>query len=221
MIESKSTTQSAIDALADDAAWCGGWYQPIIFPDGSRTHSSKLDDAAFYGSESRGMRKWESVIAPSLPPLEGKRFLEIGCNAGLYLVAAKQAGAAKVYGVESHPQFFAQARFVLSRLCPEAELIHGNALTVELPTADVTLLANALYWMVYSDERGLLPDHEQRMKQFLRRLTGTVVIVGTEEPVRYSPLSEVLPLLDGWDVKVAKVVPVNDRTLNLVVACHQ
>ncbi len=48
------------------------------------------------------------VVAPELP---GRSVLDIGCNAGFYSIAAKRAGAARVLGIDSDPDYLAQARF--------------------------------------------------------------------------------------------------------------
>ncbi len=61
-------------ALAKEDIWQGGWYQPIEFPDGTRTHSSKYSD--FFSRDDFGERKWNRCIKPYL--LGRDNFLEIG-----------------------------------------------------------------------------------------------------------------------------------------------
>ena len=215
--------QAALDALGDDRAWRGGWYQPIEFPDGSRTHSTKYEDSYFYRSASFGLRKWEQVIRPHLPcPLAGARFLEIGTNAGLYLAQARREGAAAVVGVENHPLFARQARLVLSELCPEAVLVEEDALAlgwVKHGPFDLALLANTLYWLVYSDEHGFRPDYEAQMETFLRALAGAarhVLVIGTECGLRYANLTSTIQAMGPhFEIIDARLAPVEDRVLTV------
>jgi len=218
--------QQRIDALSDDRQWAGGWYQPIDFPDGSRTHSTKLSDAQFYGSECRGIRKWRKAIAQHLPNLRGKSFLEIGCNAGLYLSQAWREGAVAIIGVENHPYFARQCRFVLEHLCPCAPvtLIEQDATELDwslVGEVDVVLLANALYWVGYTDEHGAYPDRDRLMQTFLSGLAHaaqTVIVVGAEEGKQYADLASTTALLAPWfDLRTAEIVRVNDRVLNVIV----
>src|SRR5690606_17761888 len=53
-------------------------------------------------------RQFWHLLAPALP---GCTVLDIGCNAGFYALAAKRAGAARVVGIDSDPDYLAQARF--------------------------------------------------------------------------------------------------------------
>lgn len=228
---STPTLQQQLDALADDSQWSGGWYQPIRFPDGSLTHNTKLTDAEFYGAESRGALKWERVIKPHLPcTLDSARFLEIGCNAGLYLALAHAEGAS-VVGVENHPLFIRQARLVLSHLCPSAVLLEDDALAGEWERYgpfDLALLSNALYWMVYSDAHGFLEAHAAQLSKFLRRLAEAskyILVVGSESPLQYANLETSVPMIaESFEIIEAKPMPVNDRRLNIVAGrsryCH-
>jgi SAM-dependent methyltransferase len=220
------TCQPEIDALSDDRQWYGGWYQPILFSDGSRTHSTKMSDERFYGSESRGLRKWDRVIRPHLPDLTGKRFLEIGCNAGLYLVQAVREGAAACVGVENHPQFAKQCRYVRDRfgVSDRIHLLEQDAAVLDwgkVGFADVALLSNALYRIGHTDERGDYPNRPELLDRFLYGLSGAVplmVVIGAEEQKRYANLGSTCGLLDPYfRITYAEVVPLNDRTMNVVV----
>lgn len=53
-------------------------------------------------------RQFWHIVEPALP---GSTVLDIGCNAGFYALAAKRAGAARVVGIDSDPDYLAQARF--------------------------------------------------------------------------------------------------------------
>jgi tRNA (mo5U34)-methyltransferase len=55
--------------------------------------------------------KWEH-FAHALPSdLRGRTVLDVGCNAGFYSIEMKRRGADRVVGIDSDPDYIAQARF--------------------------------------------------------------------------------------------------------------
>ena len=59
--------------------------------------------------------KWRR-FADSLPrDLSGRSVLDIGCNGGFYSIEMKRRGAARVVGIDSDPDYLAQARFAAAR----------------------------------------------------------------------------------------------------------
>jgi tRNA (mo5U34)-methyltransferase len=55
--------------------------------------------------------KWER-FAHALPAdLRGRTVLDVGCNAGFYSIEMKKRGADRVVGIDSDPDYIAQARF--------------------------------------------------------------------------------------------------------------
>jgi len=222
--------QEQIDALSVVPPHLGGWYQPIEFPDGSRTHSTKMSDDAFYASESKGVRKWDLVIKPNLPfPLDDKQVMEVGCNAGLFIAKALEEGADYVVGVEHLRCFTRQAHFVIQHLTPGAESRYEvracNALTDPFHSwaepRDIILFINSLYWMVYTSDNKFIPKHELLMMDFLLRMsknTHHILVVGCEEkPAFGQALDSTVSLLEPFfDIDIAKKHQVNDRRLNVV-----
>ena len=57
------------------------------------------------------MVKWRRFSHAIPADLRGKAVLDIGCNAGFYAIEMKRRGAARVLGVDSDPDYLAQARF--------------------------------------------------------------------------------------------------------------
>jgi hypothetical protein len=151
----------------------------------------------------------------------------VGCNAGLKLIQARKAGAARVVGIEALPHSAAQCRFVLAAFGQESKvgLVELNALELRWDSGypfDLVLFANALYWMVYSDERGYIPDHRRRMAAFLGQVAAAsryVLVVGAEEShCEYQSLASTLPALEPFfEIQKAEVVPTNSRKLNVIV----
>ncbi len=63
-------------------------------------------------SEWRSDWKWQR-IAPFLPPLEGRRVLDVGCGNGYYGWRMLAAGAALIVGIDPTPLFFYQHQALL------------------------------------------------------------------------------------------------------------
>jgi len=99
------------------------WYQNIEIEGLEVTYEDpKRKDSKFWNEG-----KWRNFIEPLLPP-ERETFIEIGCNAGLFLKLATDAGFKRVIGIEANSQI---KTLVLD----------------ELPLADVVLLANTHYYL--------------------------------------------------------------------------
>lgn len=87
--------------LAKKIASMGPWYQQINI-DGILTTNSKVSTLAL----------WESVRQMLPESLEGKRILDLGCNAGHYSVQASLLGAEEVVGIDLSKVWYPQALFV-------------------------------------------------------------------------------------------------------------
>ncbi len=100
--------------LVDEINRLRSWYQPVDFGYGLRTPATDKTGASFRKSSlDRGIAKWREFIEPNLPfSLKGKRVLDIGCNAGLFINEVAQRGAREVVGVEKDDHYFEQAQFV-------------------------------------------------------------------------------------------------------------
>lgn len=77
----------------------------------------------------KACRFWHLIA----PEIEGRSVLDIGCNAGYYALAAKRAGAARVVGIDTDPDYLAQARFA-------AEVCGADIEYRKLSVYDVALL---------------------------------------------------------------------------------
>lgn len=64
----------------------------------------------FYAGAAGGSDTQRKLTAIDLPKLQGKRFLDLGCNAGFFCVHALNEGASRVVGVDSSPKVIALAR---------------------------------------------------------------------------------------------------------------
>ena len=122
------------------------WYQTIEI-DGE---NQVFEDINRKDSKFWNEGKWNNFIKPLLPE-EKRTFIEIGCNAGLFLKMAIDVGFKDVVGIEGNSQIFQQAQcFKESNKYPY-KLIHqkvGPDFSVEqLPLSDVVLMSNMHYYL--------------------------------------------------------------------------
>lgn len=106
------------------------------------------------GSKFWNKGKWDNFILPFLPAECGDMtFVDMGCNAGLFLKYAEEKGFRQVLGVDFNEEAVKRGaqwrdqqgshyRFLLGRMEEALE---------QLPVADYTLLANAHYYFTIND----------------------------------------------------------------------
>lgn len=139
------------------------WYQNIL-------GFENVDHPERSNSIYWGQGKWDTFIRPLIPYkyFDDKTFVELGCNAGLYLLNAKKFGFKHVIGIEPQTKFYNQACKVLEKynnldILLRQETVGINHKQLEstdkihnlnsLPLADITLLANVHYWI---EEKNLI-----------------------------------------------------------------
>jgi len=171
--------------IQDEITGLAPWYQPINFGYGLWTVA--VDKAGHrYTSRSldRGIAKWNTFIKPNLPfDLAGKRVLELGCNAGLFLVECVRAGAREAAGIEKGDHYYRQARFVtrtFSRLRGRYYPVRVFRGAMEdfdyesLGKFDLALLLNVIYHIGKSADYSHLSNDEIAALQIetLHRVSG-------------------------------------------------
>lgn len=153
------------------------WYQPIDLGHGlvaaARDKSGNLYTPN--GSYDRGLRKWRTFVEPNLPyPLDGRRVLEVGPNAGMLLVESLRSGAREAVGVEIDDHYFRQARFVadaLSRLRGSyvpLRVYQGAMENFEWPLLgrfDIALMLQVIYHVGRFDRQRTLTPEETFARQ--------------------------------------------------------
>lgn len=119
------------------------WYQNVDI------EGVEFEDPARKDSKFWNEGKWAHFIAPLLPE-QRETFIEIGCNAGLFLKMATEAGFHRVIGVEADSRIMAQAQAFKRHAKGDWQLVHQkvgkNFVLDELPLADVTLISSAHYY---------------------------------------------------------------------------
>lgn len=94
----------------------GEWYYYINF-DGIEVRRDLKKD------ETNGFANWNGYLQYCLPGIEGKRILDIGCNAGVYDLEISRAKAAQTVGVDLNT---AQAEFVKEWFSRKEKRDFGN-----------------------------------------------------------------------------------------------
>ena len=148
------------------------WYQPISFGYGLETVAVTKSGARYTTSSlDRGIQKWKSFIEPNLPfDLAGKRILEVGCNAGLFLNEGVRQGAREAIGIEKDDRYYQQARFVartFSRLKDSyhpVRIFQGAMEDFDYESAfgkfDLAFLLNVIYHIGKSDDYAHLSEED-------------------------------------------------------------
>lgn len=135
-------------ALEERIRELGPWYQDIRLADGVSTKSVGSVESLYPGQDIPAPL-WEA-IEPRLPPLAGKRVLDIGCNAGYMSFACKRLGAQYVLGIDDDSSalrsFVEQAEFCRDVLELDVEFRRMSLLDLapESPF-DLVLFCGVLY----------------------------------------------------------------------------
>jgi tRNA (mo5U34)-methyltransferase len=125
------------DALNQRIAELGPWYQNIEVASGVWTNPVANDYPA---SRLRTLQPWIPA------DLSGKSVLEIGCNAGFFLLEMKKRGAARCVGIDIMPHALAQARFVAEQAGYSLELHQMSAYDIgRLGHFDIVVCLGVLY----------------------------------------------------------------------------
>ncbi len=94
------------------------WFSHVNFGNGIIAKSTSWPSAPM-NSRHMGVSKFDYIIKPNLPDLQGKRILEIGCNNGIISIHMIRNGASEVVAVDSErtwPNWNKQALFVKKAL---------------------------------------------------------------------------------------------------------
>lgn len=125
------------------------WYQNVTV----KEMGIKYEDPDRKESKFWNEGKWNNFIEPLLPA-ERRTLIEIGCNAGLFLKMAMDAGFKDVIGIEANSRIMDQAKCFKKHNGGTYKLLQRrvgkNLVLDQLPLADVTLLANAHYYFPIS-----------------------------------------------------------------------
>lgn len=156
-------------------------YQCLEEPVTARDHEER-------GSKFWNQGKWCNYVAPFLPAkCAGLTFIDVGCNAGLYLALASRRGFSQVIGIDSNEGAVTRgtAWRDKNKQTYDIRLADMQYCLPELPVADYTLLSNVHYYFTI--------DNWVRYIDALRFKTTHCIVVTTERRPhnRCWPLSDV------------------------------
>lgn len=129
-----------------------------------RSHDVEKALEAYMEQQSKAYSRVKNAfITRLLGNLQGRRFLDYGCGAGMFVVHAAREGAIEVVGVDTMDTALATARYFariegLERLCT---FIHSDRFprTSPLPRFDVILMKDVIEHV--ADDQALLKDAAQ------------------------------------------------------------
>lgn len=168
------------------------WYQPIKFCDGLMTHSYKWSDDVFYKNSTFGENKWNNYISKFLPiNLKDKVILDIGSNAGYFLLKSVKNGAKLAYGIEPNQScgnqfnngFDKQHKLVIDifsevdgiNYSRKIKLISKEMHNIDWlknigQAVDITFAFNVLYWLTFSDEKGNIKNARIKLQEIINNI---------------------------------------------------
>ena len=155
------------------------WFVNTNFGNGIIARSTCWPDEP-ENSRHAGASKFDFIVRRNLPDLQGKRILEIGCNAGVISIHMARLGAADVVGIDCDrhwPRWREQAEFLKAALQWRCRTTYNTHYLecdmVDLPTLDlgrfdIVLALNCIY---YVD-----PDQIRRLTRHIAAITDCFLI---------------------------------------------
>jgi SAM-dependent methyltransferase len=134
------------------------WFIPVDFGGGIVARSTSWPDAP-RNSPHVGITKFEFIVKRNLPDLQGRRFLEIGCNCGVVAIHMVRNGAREVVGIDNDatwPSWRSQAEFVREALEWRCQAKYNvryiecdarNLPSLDVGRFDAVLALNSLYYL--------------------------------------------------------------------------
>lgn len=114
------------------------------------TDRDKLEVGSPFWNEG----KWDNFIVPLLPEnCSQLTFIDMGCNAGLFLKLAEERGFEQIIGVDSNPTAVERGLAWRDKNGSKYKIIEAKIENCidDLPLADYTVLANSHYYFTIND----------------------------------------------------------------------
>ena len=156
-------------------------YQTVKYGDG-RTETGVFDTQKYFD------------VIKSVVPFRGKSVLELGCNTGMYLLYAKQAGAEYVMGIDIDNTFLTTAKDIFTSFKYDGNFIQGNAEEFyPIRKFDVVMCPMILHWM---------ENPERHLRRFLKLTNEYFVVVYREQNDGYDMENHWFPTQETMNVRV-------------------
>lgn len=196
----------------------GLWYQEAVINGVAMPRRRKGPDTS--------QRRWDILIKPLMSGGwwseagaggRGRRFIELGSNAGFYLRKAKELGYEAI-GVENHPLYVAQAQYWETQEPVGAKTVACDLDKYDLPVVHTVLLANLIY--------NITPEQVTNLLRKLNVHAIQVIVIGRHKPLKShkSPcdkksiqgyFKEWLPINGGDDGKHFSVLFINPKLIEV------
>lgn len=152
-------------------------------------------DALEVGSKYWNKGKWDNFILPLLPEdVKEHIFVDVGCNAGLFLKLAKDYGY-RVIGIEPDEESYQRAVGFMKNE-KNCLLIKGKAEeTIKgLPVSDVTLFSNSHYYIPIDKWSGYVKELKNKTRQVI------IVTAQKKANLKYAPsdIEGIRKSFSGW-----------------------
>lgn len=138
-------------------------------------------------------RTLDKLKALRMPDLEGRSFLDVGCNEGFFCGFAKFQGAGMVVGIDSSAPFIERAR----KRFPDCVFMHQTWDVLPQEAFDTILLASALHYA---------EDQAELIHRLVKKLTRDGVLV-LEVGIVPSAKSEWIRVKRGIDERIFPSMP--------------
>lgn len=131
------------------------------------------------GSKFWGEGKWTNYVLPLLPKdCSGLTFVDVGCNAGIFLELAEKNGFKRVIGIDSNREAIKRAMRHRRRIGGKYELWYRDMRKAikDIPPTDYLVMANTHYYLTINE-----------WLEFMNELNGKVcnVIIVTADKSRH------------------------------------
>lgn len=106
------------------------------------------------GSKFWNKGKWDNFVVPHLPEdCSDLSFVDMGCNAGLFLKFAQEKGFKDIIGIDSNEEAVMRGTSWAHRNGGKYKIIHSHMEKAagKLPIVDYTLFSNAHYYFTIND----------------------------------------------------------------------
>ena len=164
------------------------WYQDAII--------NNVPMPTRRGGRDSSEYRWNHFIEPLIEKEgKGRRFIELGSNAGFYLRKAKELGFEAI-GIENEPLYVAQAKYWEEKEPIGAKTIEMDLNNYVIPVTHTVLLANIIYY--------LNPNQVSSLIYMLRKRALNVVVISRHERlsrIKYScEKNQIYEYFSGWEV---------------------
>lgn len=156
----------------ENIKWNPRWDNYQYLEDGKKSHHTDLQT----GSKFWDKGKWDNYILPYMPKdPKGLTYIDMGCNAGLFLKFAEDLGFKRSIGVDINPEAIERGIVYRDKNKSKYEFVYGNMQDTinKLPVCDYMSFISSHYYVLVQEWMDLLP--------ILKKKARYVIITGVKK----------------------------------------